>query len=213
MCQSPPEFLVLAQGPDSLGPPQFRACWWWRRWSGPESRAVLSRDSSAPWWCGWRPWGGAIAAGRLYTGCTWRWGPLWSRWPPQSAWSRRATPAHLRQGPNKHLWVNLQEEEWRAMMVAWTELGLPSGVWYFSRETLHNSSAIKSERNASLFLRSMTSCAPRGKIQTRFYFILCRYAWSIQNDATITTCHRQPQRPHKPLGRGVYLNNFIQKGV
>lgn len=67
------------------------------------------------------------------------------------------------------------------MMVAWTELGLPSGVWYFSRETLHNSSAIKSERNASLFLRSKTSCAPRGKIQMRFYFILCRYAWSIQN--------------------------------
>lgn len=66
------------------------------------------------------------------------------------------------------------------MMVACTELGLPSGVWYFSRETLHNSSAIKSERNASLFLRSMTS-APRGKIQMRFYFILCRYAWSIQN--------------------------------
>lgn len=66
------------------------------------------------------------------------------------------------------------------MMVAWTELGLPSGVWYFSRETLHNSSAIKSERNASLFLRSKTSCAPRGKIQMRFYFILCRYAWSIQ---------------------------------
>lgn len=36
------------------------------------------------------------------------------------------------------------------MMVARTDVRLPLGVWYFSRETLHNSSAIKSQRNASL---------------------------------------------------------------
>lgn len=37
------------------------------------------------------------------------------------------------------------------MMVARTELRLPFGVWYFSKETLQKSSEIKSERNSSLF--------------------------------------------------------------
>lgn len=122
-----------------------------------------------------------------------------------------STPAS---GPKqKHPWVNLQEEEWRAMMVACTELGLPSGVWYFSRETLHNSSAIKSERNASLFLRSMTS-APRGKIQMRFYFILCRYAWSIQNKTPRSRHAIDNHRDHtNHWGGGVYFNHFIQKGI
>lgn len=59
-----------------------------------------------------------------------------------------STPAS---GPKDKQRGPVSQEAGRATMAAWTELRLPLGVWYFSKETRHNSSATKSERNASVF--------------------------------------------------------------